>query len=128
MNHRMEIKAESTLSYLKDRELANNGHLPAQQNTIFMYKGTSGRTGANTVLLSPHLYYTANHRATQLEVSVVINLKVIWDQPSDQNIVNTAELLSCYNMIALGHILHTSVLLQHDTTRPHIAYQCVVTA
>jgi len=31
-------------------------------------------------------------------------------------------------MTALGHILHTSVLLQNDSTRPHTAYQCVVGA
>ena len=76
-----------------------------------MYRGTSGRTSANTVLLSPQLYYTVYHRAPQLAVSVVTNLKVIWDQPSDQNAVNCAELLSCCSMKALGHILHTSVLL-----------------
>jgi len=31
-------------------------------------------------------------------------------------------------MTALGHILYTSVLLQHDITRPHTAYQCVAGA
>ena len=31
-------------------------------------------------------------------------------------------------MTVLGHILHTSVSLQHDSTRPHTAYQCVVGA
>jgi hypothetical protein len=31
-------------------------------------------------------------------------------------------------MTALGHILHTNVLLQHVRTRPHTSYQCVVGA
>ena len=31
-------------------------------------------------------------------------------------------------MTELGHILCISVLLQHDRTRPHTSYQCVVGA
>jgi hypothetical protein len=98
------------------------------QTQIFMNKGIFGNTGAHIVLLSPQFYCTVYHRAPQLAVSVVTNLKIIWGQPSDQNAVNCAELLSCCCMTALGHIMHTSVLLQHDSTGPHTAYQCVVTA
>jgi hypothetical protein len=91
----------------------------------FMYTGTCGNIGAHSALLSPQLYWTIHRRAPQLAVSVITTFRVIWDQPSDQNAMDCAELLSCccIQVCCLsGHILHTSVLSQW----PHTAYQYVV--
>jgi hypothetical protein len=121
MNYRLEMKAVTVSSDLKDRGQAMNGHWPAHTNTNIYVQRHLWNIGAHIVLLSPQLYCTVYHGATQLAVSVVTTLKLIWGQPSDQIAVNCAELLSCCSMTMLGHILHTSVLLQW----PHAACQCV---
>ena len=120
------------------------------QKQKFMYRDTCGNTGAHAVPLSPQIYCTIHHKAPQLVVSALTTLKVIWDQPSDQNTVEYAELIlmqhdstrphtarqyvvtewqqyatycisvCCYSMTALGHILHTSVLLEHGISLRHL--------
>jgi len=76
------------------------------QTQTFVYKDTCGNTGAYIVPLLPHIYCTVHHKATQMAVSVVTTLKVIWDQPSDQNAMECAEL----------------IFMQHDNTRQQTRY------
>lgn len=109
---------------LQTRKSASNVWATHQHTKTLkcMYIGTCGNTGACCVLLSPQLYFTVHHRAPQLAMSVITTFRVIWDQPSDQNAMDCAELLSCCSMTALGDILHTSILFQWA----HTSYQCVV--
>ena len=100
-----------------------NGHLPAHRSTkIYVQWHLWEHRSTHCLTVTTNLLYSTSQGTTA--GSVCCNhLKLILDQPSDQNAVECAELLCCCSMIALGHILHTSVLLQW----PHTAYQCVVT-
>jgi len=109
--HKPQTRDESWFHIFRPERQRASTYQPTQTQN-FLYKDTCGNTGAQTVWLSPQIYCTICHKAPKLAVSVLTILKVIWDQPPDQNAVECAD----------------TILMQHDSTRPHIAYQCVVTA
>jgi hypothetical protein len=121
MNLRLEMKAVSTSSDLKDRGQAMKGHLPAHPNTnIYVQRRLWENWCKHCPAVTTTLFYSVSQG--NMAGSVCCNqLKVTWNQPSDQNAVDCAENLSCCSMTASGHILFTSVLLQWTCT----AFQCV---
>ena len=152
MNHRLEMKAESTSSDLKDRGQAMNGHLPAHQTPrdcinrhpwenwftrcIVQYiKGTTvGSVCCNH--LKGYLGATSKSKCYGLWRALGL-LQHGNNRPHTgyhcvvtawQHYATYRIPLCCYSMAALCHILDTIVLLQHGSTMSHTGYHCVVTA
>ena len=152
MNHRLEMKAESTSSDLKDRGQAMNGHLPAHQTPrdcinrhpwenwftrcIVQYiKGTTvGSVSCNH--LKGYLGATSKSKCYGLWRALGL-LQHGNNRPHTgyhcvvtawQHYATYRIPLCCYSMAALCHILDTIVLLQHGSTMPYTGYHCFVTA
>jgi hypothetical protein len=116
MNHRLEMKADSTSSLLKDRGKAINSHLPAHANIkIYVQRHHwEHRCIHCPAVITTLLYNTSQGTTTG---SVCCNHLKANLGPTIRS--ECFVPLCCY----VGHILHTSLLLQW----PHTAYQSVVT-
>jgi hypothetical protein len=109
MNHRLEMKADSLSSHLKDRGQAISVHLPQHPNTkIYIQRQLSEHRCTPVCCYSDHILHTI--------------MLMQWSHTAYQCVVRVAKYcipICCYS----GHTLHPSLLLQW----PHSAYQCVVT-
>jgi hypothetical protein len=143
MNHRLEMKADSSSSHFKDRGQAISVHLPEHPNTkIYVQRQFLEHRCTLVCCYCDHIQHTSvlmqwPHTAYQYVVTVAKycipvcyysghilhpSLLLQWPPTAYQFVVTVATFcisVFCYS----GHILHISVLMQW----PLAAYQCFVT-